>query len=157
MLITWKINESWFSVFSRFSNMLHTLFLYISSTFESNTRLKLTKNQARAKQHPEAELLLFENYLLSSSMLSSKNNRTCSKKQVFLIVYFNEMIWLITIKVKKKIRSYRYDINRPTSSHALKYTNKYNKCLSMMMFICIRQHPTNTWGSFYEKVKEHWG
>ena len=26
----------------------------------SNARLKLAKNQAKAKQHPEAELLLFE-------------------------------------------------------------------------------------------------
>ena len=38
------------------------------------------KNQANAKQHPEAELLLFENYLHSSSSLSSKNNRRYSKK-----------------------------------------------------------------------------
>ena len=38
----------------------------------SNAKLKLAKNQANAKQHPEAELLLFENYSLLSSMLSSK-------------------------------------------------------------------------------------
>ena len=38
------------------------------------------KNQANAKQNPEAELLLFENYSHSSSTLSSKNNRTYSKK-----------------------------------------------------------------------------
>ena len=25
-----------------------------------------------------------------------------------------------------------------------------------MMFINIKQHPTNTWCSIYEKVKEHW-
>ena len=41
-----------------------------------------------AKQHPEAELLLFENYSHSSSKLSSKNNKTDSKKiskeQVYL-------------------------------------------------------------------------
>ena len=37
-----------------------------------NTKLKLAKNEAKAKQHPETELLLFENYSLSSSMLSSK-------------------------------------------------------------------------------------
>ena len=30
--------------------------------------LKLAKNQANAKQHPEAELLLFENYSHSLSM-----------------------------------------------------------------------------------------
>ena len=45
-----------------------------------NARLKLAKNQAKAKQHPEAELLLFENFSLSSSTLSSKNNRRYSKK-----------------------------------------------------------------------------
>ena len=43
--------------------------------FISNTRLKVAKNQAKAKQYPEAELLLFENYWLASSMLSSQNNR----------------------------------------------------------------------------------
>ena len=43
---------------------MHTFF--ISSTFIS-AKLKLTKNQANAKQHPEAELLLFENYSHSSS------------------------------------------------------------------------------------------
>ena len=36
-------------------------------------------NQAHSKQHPEAELLLFENWSHSSFTLSSKNNRTCSK------------------------------------------------------------------------------
>ena len=36
----------------------------------------MAKNEAKAKQHPEAELLIFENYLLSSP----KNNRRYSKK-----------------------------------------------------------------------------
>ena len=49
---------------------------YISNIFISNTRLKLAKNQADAKQHPEAQLWLFENYSHSSSILSSKNKRT---------------------------------------------------------------------------------
>ena len=48
--------------------------------FISNAKLKLAKNQASAKQYPEAELLLFENYSHSSSMLSSKNRRIYSKK-----------------------------------------------------------------------------
>ena len=39
---------------------LHLFF--ISNSFISNSRLKLTKNQANAKQHPEAELLTYENY-----------------------------------------------------------------------------------------------
>ena len=41
----------------------------------------MAKNQANAKQHPEAELLLFENYSHSLSTLSSKNNRTHSEKK----------------------------------------------------------------------------
>ena len=53
---------------------------FISNTFLSNVRLKLAKNQANAKPHPEAEVLLFENYSHSSPMLSSKSNRTHSKK-----------------------------------------------------------------------------
>ena len=40
----------------------------------------MAKNQANAKQQHEAELLLFENYSHSSFTLSSKNNRTYSKK-----------------------------------------------------------------------------
>ena len=42
--------------------------------------MNVAKNQANAKQHPEAELLLLENYSHSSSMLSSESNRTYSKK-----------------------------------------------------------------------------
>ena len=34
--------------------------VFISNTFISNVALKLAKNQANAKQHPEAELLLME-------------------------------------------------------------------------------------------------
>ena len=51
---------------------------FISNIFISNARLKSAKNQANAKQHSEAELLLFENYSHSSPTLSSKNNRTYS-------------------------------------------------------------------------------
>ena len=53
---------------------------FISNAFISNARLKFVKNQAKAKQLPEVELLLFENYSLSSSTLSFKSNRKCSKK-----------------------------------------------------------------------------
>ena len=56
---------------------LHAFF--ISNTFISNVRLKLAKNQANAKQQPEAELLLLEFFSHSSSTLSSKNNRRYSK------------------------------------------------------------------------------
>ena len=58
---------------------LHAL-LFISNTFTSNARLKFAKRQANAKQHPEAELLPFENYSHSLFTLSSKNNGTYSEK-----------------------------------------------------------------------------
>ena len=65
------INLSNFVILLVFKKILkYTLFI-------SNTRLKLAKN---AMQHPEAELLLFKNYSHSSSTLSSKSNRTNSKK-----------------------------------------------------------------------------
>ena len=41
----------------------NTIF-FISNTFISKARLKLAKNQAKAKQHPETELLLFENFFV---------------------------------------------------------------------------------------------
>ena len=47
-----------------YSIQLHGFF--ISNTFISNTMLKLAKNQAKFKQHPEPELLLTENYSFSS-------------------------------------------------------------------------------------------
>ena len=60
----------------------------------SNTRLKLAKNQANAKQHPEAELLLFENYSLSSSIFSFK------KKKKFVCIH--NIILLIIMKMKQQ-------------------------------------------------------
>ena len=66
---------------------------FISNTFISNTRLKFAKKRAKSKQHPQAELLLFENHSLSSSMLSSKNSRVyskkCAKNQVCLFKWDN--------------------------------------------------------------------
>ena len=60
----------------------------MSKTFISNARLKFAKTQEKAKQHLEAELLILENRWLSSSTLSSKNNRKYhkirKKKQVRL-------------------------------------------------------------------------
>ena len=63
-------------IFSRIE--IHAFFT--SNTFISNARLNFAKSQAEARQHPEVELLLFENYSPSSSTLLSKNNRKYSKK-----------------------------------------------------------------------------
>ena len=61
------------------TNNYHYLILYtrffINYIFISNARLKLATNQVKAKQHPEAELLLSETYSLCSSTLSSKNDK----------------------------------------------------------------------------------
>ena len=118
---------------------------FISNTFISNTRLNLTKNQEKAKQHPEAELWLIENYSLSSSTSSSKNNRRyfqkCTKNEE---VCLNEVIWLMTIKMRleMKNRSHRNDINRLRSLHGHKYT-KCKMCLCRMMAKCIKKQLSN--------------
>ena len=60
------------------------------------------------------------------------------------------------MKTKMKIDSRKYGINRPRCRHGHKYS-KYMKRLSMMMLICIKQHPSNIWSLVYDKVKQHWG
>ena len=62
-----------------FANFFAIHAFFISNTFITNTRLKLAKNQAKAKEHLEAELLLLGNYSVFLSTLSSKNNRTYKK------------------------------------------------------------------------------
>ena len=122
----------------------YTLFLIIGNTFISKARLKLAKNQANAKKHPEAELLLFEKNSHASSTLSSKNNRKYSKKQakeqVCLYSWDYTVLIIMKMKKKKKNRSHRYTINRPRSRHGHKYC-KYKKCLILIMLTCTEQHP----------------
>ena len=101
------------------------------------------KSQANAEQHPESELFWFENYSYSSSILSSKNNRTYSKKnkQKNKVCRYS---WDYTTnhngnedENEKPLRSLRYDISRPRSRHGYKYST-YKKCLTMMMLVCIK-------------------
>ena len=42
------------------------------------------------------------------------------------------------MKMKMKNKSHKYDINRPKPRYS-----KYEKCLNMMMLICIEQHRSN--------------
>ena len=115
----------------------------------------MAKNQAKAKQHPEPKIFLFENYLLSSSMLSFKNNRRYSKKGTKnKYGCLNEVKWLMTMKMKN--RSHRYDINRSRPRHGHEYT-KHKLLLSILMVICIKQHLSNIWSSIHKRVKQHWG
>ena len=137
------------------TSLVSMLFLYmlffVSNTFISNARLKLTKNKSKAKQHPESELLLFDNYRFSSSTLSSFSNKRCSKnctKNKWVCI--NEVIWLTTIKMRLQLknRSHRYGINRPRLRNGDKHA-KYKMCLSTMMVICLKQHLSNIWSSIH--------
>ena len=58
--------------------MLYTIFFNKQHLYKQR-RTEIGKNQTKVKQHPEPELLLFDNYSFSSSTLSSKNNRGYSK------------------------------------------------------------------------------
>ena len=62
-------SEPWYTQNSDISRPLAYTLFYISNTLTSNARLKLAQNQANANQHPETELLLFENYSHFSSTL----------------------------------------------------------------------------------------
>ena len=73
--------------------------------------MKLAKNQANAKQQPEAELLALENYSHTSSTLLTNNNMTDSKnKEMNMCGCIHEIIRLIIMKMKMKNRSPRYNI-----------------------------------------------
>ena len=120
----------------------------------SNVRLILAKNKANAKQHPEVELLLFEYCSLSSSTLSFKNNRRYSKKCIKnKYICLNEVIWLITVKMRleMKNRSNRCGINRPRPRYGHEYTT-YIMRFSKMKVICIKQPWSNIWSSIHEKL-----
>ena len=120
--------------------------LFISNTFVSNTRLKLAKHWAKAKQHAEAELLLLKNYVFSSSTLSSKDNMRYSKKCAKNIhVYLNEDVLMakkIWLKMKNRLRW--YDINRLRRWHGHKYS-KYKICLDIMIVASTRKHLSYIW------------
>ena len=56
------------------------------------------------------------------------------------------------MRLKMKIRSQRYNIDRPRSRNLHKY-NKYKMHLGIMIVIYIKQHLS----TIHEKVKQHWG
>ena len=58
------------------------------------------------------------------------------------------------MRLKKKNRSYRYDINRPKPGYGHKST-KYKISLNIMMAICIKQHLSNILSAINEKVKQN--
>ena len=110
-------------------NKVHSFFIY--SAFISNARLKLEKNQANAKQHLEAELLLFEIIHILHSRYHLKIVGHILKNKYFCIHDIIRLI-IMKMKIKMKNKSHRYD------------TNIVNiKYLSRMMLTCTKQHLSN--------------
>ena len=114
----WQDLQNSVQKFFRINQSRDTHF-FISHTFISNARLKLAKNQAKAEQQPEAEILLFEN----SSHTSSRHHpkiigHVLKTKQKNMYVCIHEITRLIIMKMKIKMknRSQRYDINRLRST-----------------------------------------
>ena len=64
---------------SRNVHFVKTILFTNTRSFIKKARLEMSKNQAKAKQHLEVELLLFESFSLPSSTLSSKHNKWYSK------------------------------------------------------------------------------
>ena len=61
-----------------YENVVLDLFAFVTARdvfFYKQRQAEISRKSSKTKQHPEAELLLFENYSLSSSTLSFKNNR----------------------------------------------------------------------------------
>ena len=136
-----------------FQNIISTPFFY-KQHFYKQHQGEISKNQAKAKKHPQTKLLLFENYLPLSSIFSSKANMSYSKKMCKnKCTCFNDIIWLIIMKIRLKMnnRSHRYDINRTRPRYSYNYT-KYKICLSMMMIMCNKQHLSYIWSWIDEKV-----
>ena len=77
----------------------------------------MQKNQANAKQHLEAELLLLENDSGFSSTLYHPKviGHILKNEQQNKYVCIHEIVRLITMKMKMKMknRSHRYNVNIP--------------------------------------------
>ena len=75
----WKYcNLTYLQIMMMFTNVFllfsHVTLLYVTQGWNWQ------KKQVKSRQNPETEILLFENYSLSLSALSSKNNRKYSKQ-----------------------------------------------------------------------------
>ena len=91
--------------------------LFLSNTFISNT-------PTEKGDTPTLNMCYLKNFSLSSSTLSSQNNKKYSKK----CTKINAPVLMRLLKMKN--RSLRHDINRPRPRHGHKYVS--NKiCLSI--------------------------
>ena len=81
--------------------------------------------------HPRYHPKIIEHTL----KLSKRASVSCIHEIIQLII--------MKMKMKKKNRSHRYDINRPRSRHGDKYSKYKTYCSSMIMMICIKQQLSN--------------
>ena len=120
--------------------------------FISNARLNLAKNQANAKQQ---QLRLNFCYLKIIHILHPRYHpkimgHILKKKEKSMFVCIHEIIWLIIVKMKIKMknRSHRYHINSPRSRHIVNIR-------SVSVWWCLYVL-SNIWSSIHEKVKQNW-
>ena len=106
------------------------VFFYIRNTFINNARLRLAENQTSARQHPEAEVLIFEHYLHSSTTLSSKSTRAHRKKNAKEQGYLYSWDYTINHNEYDEKIPHKYGINRPRPRHGRKYSKNIT-CLSL--------------------------
>ena len=114
--------ESWINFHETFNERIYIKITYLNA-FLYAYKQRHAEIQANAKQHHQAELLLFENYShpwyhpkIIGYILKNKQKNKC----------FNKIIRLIIMKMKMKMkkRSHRHNINRPRSRRG----HKYSKC-----------------------------
>ena len=127
--------------FTRFSHKQH---FYKQCQAEIGKRLnKMLSNTMKLN-------LPFENYSHSSITLSSKSNRTYSKKE-----HSHEIMRLIIMKMKIKMKNrwHKYDI----IDQGLDTDTNIVNIKSVSVFFDIYLAPKNMWSSIHEKVEQHWG
>ena len=134
---TITIKDLWKTIsFALLRTYLSHIFLYSTIIKRSSIQvLSWVKIQRLSRTVRFFALSLSENYSLYSSMLSSKNtrrySRKCTKNKCDC---FNDIIWLITTKMRLKMKnkSQIYDLNRSRPRHGHRFT-KCKMCLSTMM------------------------
>ena len=133
----------------RLCNLHQYTHFAISNTFMSNPRMKLEKNKNKNKKKMLSNTLRLNFcYLKIIRILHlGCHPKTTGyflknrQKNKFVCVHEIRLI-IMKMKMKMQNRSHRFDIKRPRSRHWHKYS-KHKKCLSMLLFICIKQHLSN--------------
>ena len=103
---------------------LHVFF--ISNTFISKAGLKLAKNQAKAKQHPQTKIICFVHLRYHPKIIG----------QTLKYLQINKCVCFSDILITNPIDTTKIDLD----------LDKDDMCLGMIILICNRQH-VNIWSS----------